>query len=73
MTRDAQDSAIPLPAITGHDSLDSTSAAAPVPDYEAALTGDIKGIRIGIPSDYRVFQQAAGERAGSSVDAQGRR
>ena len=54
MTKDVQDSAILLREIAGYDPLDSTSAAAPVPGFEAALTGDIKGIRIGIPSEYFV-------------------
>jgi len=52
MTKDVRDAAILLRVIAGHDPLDSTSAAVPVPDYEAALTGDIQGIRIGIPSEY---------------------
>ena len=52
MTKDVRDAAILLQVIAGHDPLDSTSADTPVPDYEAGLTGDIKGIRIGIPSEY---------------------
>jgi aspartyl-tRNA(Asn)/glutamyl-tRNA(Gln) amidotransferase subunit A len=52
MTKDVRDAAILLKAIAGHDPLDSTSAGAPVPEYEAALTGDIRGLRIGIPSQY---------------------
>ena len=40
--------------MAGHDPKDSTSAPLPVPDYEAALTGDIRGLRIGIPQEYRV-------------------
>jgi aspartyl-tRNA(Asn)/glutamyl-tRNA(Gln) amidotransferase subunit A len=38
--------------IAGHDPLDSTSANIPVPDYEAALRDNIRGLRIGIPSEY---------------------
>ena len=38
--------------IAGHDPLDSTSMPIEVPDYVAALTGDIKGLKIGIPSEY---------------------
>jgi aspartyl-tRNA(Asn)/glutamyl-tRNA(Gln) amidotransferase subunit A len=45
--------AILLQAIAGHDPKDSTSAPVPVPDYEAALTGDIRGLRIGVPREYR--------------------
>ncbi|HEY2537935.1 MAG TPA: Asp-tRNA(Asn)/Glu-tRNA(Gln) amidotransferase subunit GatA [Stellaceae bacterium] len=53
MTRTVRDAAIMLRAMAGHDSRDSTSAALPVPDYEKALTGDIRGLRIGIPREYR--------------------
>jgi aspartyl-tRNA(Asn)/glutamyl-tRNA(Gln) amidotransferase subunit A len=54
MTRTVRDAAIMLGAIAGHDPRDSTSAPVPVPDYEAALTGDIRGLRIGIPKEYRI-------------------
>ncbi len=54
MTRTVRDAAIMLRAMAGHDAKDSTSAALPVPDYERALTGDIRGLRIGIPREYRV-------------------
>ncbi len=53
MTRTVRDAAIMLAAMAGHDPKDSTSAPLPVPDYEAALTGDIRGLRIGIPQEYR--------------------
>src|SRR3546814_7899315 len=43
-----------LRAMAGYDPKDSTSVNAAVPDYEAALTGDIKGMKIGIPKEYRV-------------------
>jgi aspartyl-tRNA(Asn)/glutamyl-tRNA(Gln) amidotransferase subunit A len=39
-------------AVAGHDPRDSTSLQAPVPDYEAALTGDINGLRVGVPQEY---------------------
>jgi aspartyl-tRNA(Asn)/glutamyl-tRNA(Gln) amidotransferase subunit A len=52
MTKDVRDAAILLQAIAGHDQRDSTSAELPVPDFEAALTGDIRGLRIGIPAEY---------------------
>ena len=39
-------------AIAGHDERDSTSIDAPVPDYDAALTGDIRGLRVGVPGEY---------------------
>jgi aspartyl-tRNA(Asn)/glutamyl-tRNA(Gln) amidotransferase subunit A len=54
MTRTVRDAAIMLRAIAGHDPKDSTSAREPVPDFEAALTRDIRGLRIGIPKEYRV-------------------
>jgi aspartyl-tRNA(Asn)/glutamyl-tRNA(Gln) amidotransferase subunit A len=52
MTKDVRDAAILLRAIAGHDPRDSTSGDLPVPDYEAALTGDVRGLRVGIPAEY---------------------
>ncbi len=54
MGRTVRDAAIMLRAMAGHDPKDSTSVDAPVPDYEAALTGNIKGMKIGIPKEYRI-------------------
>jgi aspartyl-tRNA(Asn)/glutamyl-tRNA(Gln) amidotransferase subunit A len=54
MTKDVRDAAIMLEAMCGHDPKDSTSADLPVPNFEAALTGDIKGKVIGIPKEYRM-------------------
>ncbi|WP_457648402.1 Asp-tRNA(Asn)/Glu-tRNA(Gln) amidotransferase subunit GatA [Profundibacter sp.] len=54
MTKSVRDAAIMLEAMAGHDPLDSTSADLPVPNFEAALTGDIKGKKIGIPKEYRM-------------------
>ncbi|PWK14812.1 Asp-tRNA(Asn)/Glu-tRNA(Gln) amidotransferase subunit GatA [Tumebacillus permanentifrigoris] len=51
-TQTVEDNAIVLQAIAGHDKLDSTSANLAIPDYLAALTGDIKGLRIGLPKEY---------------------
>ncbi len=48
MTWTVEDCAILLQAIAGHDPKDPASAAHPVPDYRAALTSDIKGLRVGI-------------------------
>jgi len=48
MTWTVEDCAIMLQAIAGYDAKDPASAARPVPDYRAALTGDIKGLRIGV-------------------------
>jgi aspartyl-tRNA(Asn)/glutamyl-tRNA(Gln) amidotransferase subunit A len=54
MTKTVRDAAIFLAAMAGHDPKDSTSADIPVPDYEAMLTGDIRGKKIGIPREYRM-------------------
>jgi aspartyl-tRNA(Asn)/glutamyl-tRNA(Gln) amidotransferase subunit A len=54
MTRTVRDSAIMLRAMAGYDPKDSTSVNLPVPDYEKALTGNIKGMKVGIPKEYRV-------------------
>jgi len=54
MTRTVRDAAIMLGAMAGHDPKDSTSADLAVPDFEAMLTGDIRGKTIGIPSEYRM-------------------
>lgn len=52
MTRTVRDTAIMLEAMAGFDPKDSTCANVPVPCYEKALTGDVKGLRIGIPREY---------------------
>ena len=54
ITRNVRDAAIMTGAMAGHDVKDTTSIDIPVPDYEAALTGDIRGLKIGIPKEYRV-------------------
>ncbi len=54
MTKDVRDAAIMLQAMCSHDAKDSTSVDFPVPDFEAALTGDIKGKTIGIPKEYHM-------------------
>ena len=54
MTKTVRDAAIFLQAMAGHDPKDSTSADLAVPDFEAALTGDIRGKKIGIPAEYRM-------------------
>jgi len=54
LTRTVRDAAIMLGAMAGHDPRDSTSVPQPVPDYEAALDRDVKGLRVGIPAEYRV-------------------
>jgi aspartyl-tRNA(Asn)/glutamyl-tRNA(Gln) amidotransferase subunit A len=54
MTRTVRDAAIMLGAMAGFDPRDSTSADLAVPDFEQAVGGDVKGLRIGIPAEYRV-------------------
>ena len=54
MTRTVRDAAIMLGAMASTDPLDSTSVDAPVPDYEAGLESGVKGLRVGIPKEYRV-------------------
>jgi aspartyl-tRNA(Asn)/glutamyl-tRNA(Gln) amidotransferase subunit A len=52
ITRDVRDCALLLQAIAGYDPADSTSVNIPTPDYQASLTGDLKGLRIGLPKEY---------------------
>jgi aspartyl-tRNA(Asn)/glutamyl-tRNA(Gln) amidotransferase subunit A len=52
--RDVRDTALVLRAIAGHDGRDSTSVPEPVPDYAAALTGDVRGLKLGLPREYLV-------------------
>ena len=54
MARDVRDCAIMLGAMAGFDPKDSTSLELPVPNWEAALSGDLRGKRVGIPKEYRV-------------------
>lgn len=59
MTKSVRDAAIFLQAMAGFDPKDSTSANLAVPDFEAALTGNISGKKIGIPREYRVDGMSA--------------
>ncbi|UKJ74578.1 Asp-tRNA(Asn)/Glu-tRNA(Gln) amidotransferase subunit GatA [Azospirillum brasilense] len=54
MTRTVEDAAIMLRSMCGFDPKDSTSVDMAVPDFRAALTGDIRGLKVGIPKEYRV-------------------
>ncbi|TDI59755.1 MAG: Asp-tRNA(Asn)/Glu-tRNA(Gln) amidotransferase subunit GatA [Alphaproteobacteria bacterium] len=54
ITRSVKDAAIMLGSMAGYDAKDSTSIDTPVPDYAAALTGDIRGLKVGIPKEYRL-------------------
>ena len=62
LARDAADCALILQAIAGHDPRDATSLPAPTPDYVAALTGDIAGLRLGVPTEYFAEGMDAGVR-----------
>jgi aspartyl-tRNA(Asn)/glutamyl-tRNA(Gln) amidotransferase subunit A len=53
-TKDVRDAATLLGVIGGPDARDSTSVLRPVPDYAAALAGDIKGLKLGLPKEYMV-------------------
>jgi len=54
ITRDVRDGAIMMESIAGFDAKDSTSVDISVPNFEAALTGDIRGMKIGIPQEYHL-------------------
>lgn len=54
ITRSVRDAAIMLQAMASHDPKDTTSADIPVPDFEASIGQDVKGLKIGIPKEYRV-------------------
>lgn len=54
ITRDVRDCAIMLKSMASSDPKDTTSVDLPVPDYEAAIGGSIKGMRIGVPKEYRM-------------------
>ena len=64
LARDAADCALILQAIAGHDPHDATSLPAAVPDYAAALTGQVSGLRLGVPEEYFGV-----DSAGNDMDA----
>ena len=64
--RNVRDAAVLLGAIAGRDECDATSAFAPVPDYTAALDGQIRGTKIGVPREY--FEGLRAE-VGDRIDA----
>ncbi len=63
LTRDVRDCALVMNAIAGHDERDSTSGDTPVPDYTVALTGDARGLRVGVPREYFAEGMETGVRA----------
>jgi aspartyl-tRNA(Asn)/glutamyl-tRNA(Gln) amidotransferase subunit A len=62
-TRSVRDCALVLGALAGHDPRDSTSVDLPVPDYAAALSGEIRGLRLGVPREYFVAGMEPGVEA----------
>jgi aspartyl-tRNA(Asn)/glutamyl-tRNA(Gln) amidotransferase subunit A len=52
MTRTVADAALMLQVLAGQDAADPSSTDVPVPDYQAALQGDLRGVRLGLPADY---------------------
>jgi aspartyl-tRNA(Asn)/glutamyl-tRNA(Gln) amidotransferase subunit A len=54
MARSVKDCALMLGAMASYDPKDSTSVDLPVPDYTKAITGDIRGMKIGVPKEYRL-------------------
>ena len=54
LAKTVRDAALLLGAMAGHDPKDSTSAPQPVPDFETLMDGDVRGMRIGIPDEYRI-------------------
>lgn len=59
--RNVSDVATLLQVISGRDEMDSTSASAPVPDYSSVMTGDVKGMKVGLPEEY--FEGLASDTA----------
>lgn len=66
-SKNVKDSARVLEVISGRDPHDSTSALAPVEKYEAALGGDVKGLKIGIPKEY--FAEGLDAEVGAQIQA----
>jgi aspartyl-tRNA(Asn)/glutamyl-tRNA(Gln) amidotransferase subunit A len=54
IAKTVRDNAIMLRSMAGHDPKDTTSVDRPVPDYEAAVARGVKGLKIGIPKEYRM-------------------
>jgi len=59
MTKTVRDAAILLTSMASVDPRDSTSVETPVPDYEKLMTGGVKGLRVGIPKEYRLDGMAS--------------
>jgi aspartyl-tRNA(Asn)/glutamyl-tRNA(Gln) amidotransferase subunit A len=70
LAKDVTDAALLLAAIAGYDPRDSTSMNLPVPDYAAALDGNVRGLRVGVPREYFVegMQPAVEEAVRAAID-----
>ncbi|MCB1021219.1 MAG: Asp-tRNA(Asn)/Glu-tRNA(Gln) amidotransferase subunit GatA [Acidobacteria bacterium] len=66
-SKTVKDSALLLAAISGKDPHDATSAPAPVPNYAAALDGNVKGLKIGVPKEY--FAAGLDPQIGDRIEA----
>lgn len=68
-SRTVADSATLLEVMAGRDEQDATSAPAPVPNYHAAMTGDVRGMKIGLPKEYfKDLESESGAIIGRAVD-----
>ena len=70
LTQDVTDCALVLNAIAGYDRRDSTSVPRPVPDYTQCLSGDLRGLKIGVPKEYFVegMQTEVSEVTRAAID-----
>ena len=71
LAKDVTDAALLLNAVAGYDPRDSTSMNVSVPDYRAALTGDVRGLRIGVPREYFIdgMQPEVEQAVRTAIDA----
>ena len=67
LAKDVTDAALAMNVICGRDPMDATSADLPAEDFTAALTGDVKGLRIGLPREF--FVDALGAEVRALVEA----
>lgn len=70
VTKNVRDAAVLLGALSGHDPRDSTSVNQDVPDYTAALTGNVKGLRLAVPKEYfaQGVQPAVADAVRAAID-----
>ncbi len=67
MARSAEDAALLMQVMAGFDPKDSTSVDQPVPDYSAALNGDLQGLKIGLPKEF--FSDELDGNIGAAIQA----